>query len=170
MNTDAIGRENFPQICSSKEFAVELSHHCSWFSAVPDSVIKKVLPLLNPYFFAPRENHAIAMAFGARIAGARPCILMQNSGLGLALDAIVGLFNLYNQGLLLVVSNRGELGWEEIQHQDWGDITIPLIESAGLTIIDFNREGLPAIEKACRLVKQKNRAVVLLLHRGNLDE
>ena len=167
---DEKSRELFPQICTSLEFATELMRHRDWFSAIPDSVIKKVLPQLTPYFFMPRENHAIGMAFGARIAGKRPCALMQNSGLGLALDAILGLFNLYKQGLLLVVSNRGELDWEEIQHQDWGGITIPILEAAGLTVIDFDREGLPAVERACQLVEKENRVVVLLLHRGNLDE
>ncbi len=167
---DAKGRKSFPQVCLSGEFSAELNHYFDWFSAVPDSVIKKVLPQLNPYFFSPRENHAVGMAFGARIAGKRPCVLMQNSGLGLAMDAILGLFVLYKQGLLLVISNRGELEWEEIQHQDWGDVTIPILEAAAITVIDFGREGLPAIKKACQLVDEENRVVVVLLHRGNLDE
>ncbi len=170
MRFDSQGRRLFEQICTSSEFAVELMNYCDWFSAVPDSVIKKVIPVLTSYHFTPRENHAVGMAFGARIAGKYPCVLMQNSGIGLSLDAIFGLFMLYRQGLLLVVSNRGELEWEEIQHQDWGAITIPLLEAAGLTIIDFNREGLSAIEKACTLIEKENRVVVVLLHRGNLDE
>ncbi len=164
------GKKFFPQICLSKEFAAELTRYCDCFSAVPDSVIKQVLPRLTPFFFAPRENHAIGMAFGARLAGKRPCVLMQNSGLGLALDAILGLFVLYKQGVLLVVSNRGELAWEEAQHQDWGDITVPLLAAAGITTIDFAQQGLPAIKQACRMVENEHRVVALMLHRGNLDE
>jgi phosphonopyruvate decarboxylase len=157
-------------ICTSSNFATELMRHFDWFSSVPDSVIKQLIPALEPYFFAPRENHAVGMAFGAKIAGKMPCVLMQNSGLGLALDAIMGLFMLYKQGLLLIVSNRGELEWEEIQHRDWGRITIPILQAAGLTIMDFEREGPQSLAKASELIENDNKIVVLLLHRGNLDE
>ena len=101
-----------------KEFADLLQKECNWFSGVADSVFKKVFPLLDNFHFSPRENHAIGMSFGAKIAGAKPAVLIQNSGLGLSLDAILGTFTLYNQGFILVVSNRGTLDWEEIQHQD----------------------------------------------------
>ncbi len=166
---DEKGRPLADQVCTALEFAQKLMRHCDWFSAVPDSVIKKVLPELSPYHFAPRENHAVGMAFGARLGGKSPCVLLQNSGLGLCLDALLGLFVLYGQGLLLVVSNRGELKWEEIQHQDWGRLTLPLLESLGFPVIDFERLGLAGIGRAAHLA-QEGKIAILILHRGNLDE
>jgi sulfopyruvate decarboxylase TPP-binding subunit len=170
MRQDAQGRPLYPQVCTSAAFADQLKLHCDWFSAVPDSVIKRVLPLLTPYQFAPRENHAVGAAFGAAIAGKRPCVLLQNSGLGLALDALLGLFRLYGQGLLLVVSNRGELAWEEVQHQDWGVITPPLLKATGFPVFDFEEGGLPSIDSAARAAFEEGEIAVVLLHRGNLDE
>jgi sulfopyruvate decarboxylase subunit alpha len=170
MPVDARGREIYPQIADSESFAAELQCHCDWFSAVPDSVIRGVLPHLSNCEFAPRENHAVAMAFGARIAGKKPCLLMQNSGLGLAFDALLGLFGLYQQGLLLVVSNRGELDWEEVQHQDWGDLTLPLLQQTDWPLIDYQQEGLAGIGRAAQLAFEQQQIAVLVLHRGNLDE
>jgi sulfopyruvate decarboxylase subunit alpha len=170
MRQDAQGRPLHAQVCTSAGFADQLLHSCDWFSAVPDSVIQKILPLLTPYQFAPRENHAVGAAFGAAIAGKRPCVLMQNSGLGLALDALLGLFRLYSRGLLLVVSNRGELAWEEVQHQDWGSLTPPVLAATGFPVFDFEEGGLPSIDSAARAAFEHGEITVVLLHRGNLDE
>ena len=167
---DAKGRPLFDQVTTSSEFAMALMEYFDWFSGVPDSVFKNVLPLLQPQQFAARENHAVGAAFGASIGGKRPCVLMQNSGLGLSLDAIFGLFELYHQGLLLVVSNRGELAWEEVQHQDWGRLTLPLLRATNFTVIDFQEHGVAAIAEAAHIIKTQQRIVVLLIHRGNLDE
>jgi sulfopyruvate decarboxylase subunit alpha len=167
---DTRGRPLHARIADSQRFAEVLMQQCDWFSGVPDSVIRKVLPRLTPYHFAPRENHAIGMAFGAAIAGKRPCVLMQNSGLGLALDALLGLFGLYRQGLLLIISNRGELPWEEIQHHDWGRITLPLLQQTGWPLIDYQREGLSGLKRAARLATDEKQIAVMMVHRGNLDE
>ena len=106
-------RPLYPQMYEGAEFAAKLMSVCDWFSGVPDSVMQQVIPHLRPYQFAPRENHAVAMAFGARVGGRRPCVLLQNSGLGLCGDALYGLQHLYGLGMVVVVVARGELAWEE---------------------------------------------------------
>ena len=170
MRLDNLGREFFDQKAAAASFAADLERHCNWITSVPDSVFKRVLPALNNWHFAPRENHAVAMAFGARLAGRRPAVLLQNSGIGLCLDALLGTFFLYRQGLLLVVSDRGVLSWEEIQHHDWGRITIPILAAAGIPCISFDLEGLEGLERAARMAWDKNQVVALLIQRGNLDE
>ncbi len=170
MRLDEKGRALFPQVEDSEHFTACLERQCDWFSAIPDSVIRKVIPCLKKYHFAARENHAVAQAFGASMAGAKPCVLMQNSGLGLSLDALLGLFGLYQRGLLLVVSNRGELPWEEVQHQDWGKLTLPILQGLGWTIVDYQEEGLQGLERAAKLAFSEQKIVVVMLHRGNLDE
>lgn len=170
MRLDDKGRQIFPLICNSRQFSRELNKYFDWYSGVPDSVLKKTQACLEEFYFSSRENHAVAMAFGARIGGKKPCLLIQNSGLGLAIDALLGLFRLYGQGLVLVVSNRGELEWEEVQHQDWGEITLPLLQSLRVPVIDFGDIGLGSLKKASDLAYEQNEIVVLNVHRGNLDE
>ena len=170
MRHDGIGRELFEQKMTAEEFAVALARQCDWFSAVPDSIFRRVLPALPEWHFAPRENTAVAMAFGALLGGKRPAVLMQNSGLGLCLDALLGTFRLYDQGLLLILSNRGVLPWEEVQHQDWGRITVDLLTAARIPQVEFDLEGLAGLERAALKVATEKTIVALLLQRGNLDE
>jgi sulfopyruvate decarboxylase TPP-binding subunit len=169
MRHDAKGRDIFDQKASAGDFARALEGHCNWFSAVPDSVFRKVLPELREWHLATRENHAVGMAFGAKLGGLRPALLIQNSGLGLSIDALLGTFSLYGQGLLLVVSNRGVLSWEEIQHQDWGKVTKPLLSALGIPMISFDEDGLEGLTRAALLAKE-NKVVALIVERGNIDE
>jgi sulfopyruvate decarboxylase subunit alpha len=154
----------------ARTFATALTRHADWFSGVPDSVFRLVIPALPDWQFASRENHAVAMAFGARLGGRRPAVLMQNSGLGLSLDALLGTFSLHGQGLLLVISNRGTLGWEEIQHQDWGACTRALLGALQIPVHEFDGGGLTALSQAADQVESEQCVVALLLERGNLDE
>lgn len=168
---DNKGRKLFNLVCTVDEFINELNKYFNWYTSVPDSMFKLLIPKLNPYYFSSRENHCISMAFGAKIGGKSPCVFMQNSGLGLSLDAIIGLFKLYKIGLVVFISNRGELEWEEIQHQDWGRITLPILNSIkDVNIIDFERNGLKSIEMAYNIAVKLNRVVFILMHRGNLNE
>jgi sulfopyruvate decarboxylase alpha subunit len=57
-----------------------------------------------------REEECIGYASGQRIAGQRPVVLMQSSGLGNALNALGSLAVPYRLGLPLVISMRGTLG------------------------------------------------------------
>ena len=170
MREDVSGRLLYNQVCDAAAFAHELNAHFEFITCVPDSIYKQVLPHLTEWELAPRENHAVSMAFGARIAGKSVAILMQNSGLGLALDSIFGTFELYGQGCLVVVSNRGQLPWEEIQHQHWGDITEDLLESSRIKVVKFHEVGLAGIGKIAQKLSKENTIIALTLQRGNLNE
>jgi phosphonopyruvate decarboxylase len=170
MRLDDKGRPIHDLKADAREFARALARHADWFSGVPDSVFKRVIPALPNWQFASRENHAVGMAFGAWLGGRRPAVLMQNSGLGLSLDALMGTFGLHRQGLLLVVSNRGTLGWEEIQHQDWGACTRALLAAVNIPVHAVDELGLVAVDAAARQAEVEGRVVAVLLERGNLDE
>lgn len=170
MVTDKKGREVYPLVCTNEELYAELSKYFDWYSTIADSCFKKVIPKLTPHYFASRENHLVSMAFGASIASKAPLLMMQNSGLGLCLDALIGTFELYEKGCVIFLSNRGELKWEEIQHEYWGRVTMPLLQSMGFTTIDFQKLGLDSIRLAHELSTRENKIVFIIVHRGNLDE
>jgi sulfopyruvate decarboxylase subunit alpha len=170
MRKDHKGRSINNQIATSDDFAEKLSEFCDFFTGVPDSVLAKTQSFLSNFVFSARENHAIAMSFGSLLGGKKPCVLIQNTGLGLSIDSILGLYELYQKGLFIIVSNRGELDWEEIQHQEWGNVTIPLIKTLGFNLIEFDKIGLDAVKLAHDSAYVENRITVLLVRRGNLDE
>ena len=163
-------KEKFPHVMNSDEFVSKLTSNANWFSGVPDSVFKKIFPKLDPFYLASRENHSVAMGFGASLAGMKPAILIQNSGLGLSLDVLFGLHQLYGVGILLIISNRGELDWEEIQHKLWGERTLDLLKLCEVTIFDFGKLGPDAIEKAANIAFNEHKISAVIIHRGNIDE
>jgi len=81
---------------------------------VPDTRLQPILARLADNGIClrslTREEECVGYAAGQRIAGQRPVVLMQNSGLGNALNAIGSLAVPYRLGLPLVVSMRGTLG------------------------------------------------------------
>ncbi len=54
-----------------------------------------------------REEEGVGIAAGAVLAGKKPLILMQNSGLGNSINAIMSLTSLYRLPLFLLMSHRG---------------------------------------------------------------
>lgn len=168
MTTDT--REYFPRIAELDEIAASVNSTFSWVGGIPDSCFKALIPRLDNWALTTRENHALAMAFGVRLGGGKPALMIQNSGLGLMADAFFGLQELYGLGLVAIVSNRGELDWEEPQHQEWGDKTQDFLDVLGFQTLDFGTDGVSVFKKAADIAFTQEKSVAVLVHRGNIDE
>ncbi len=104
-----------------------------FFCGVPCSLLKGLVSLLErdgtvPYVSATREDSALGMAAGACFGGKRPMVLMQNSGLGVSVNALASLHTLYEIPVLLVISWRGQSKSDAPEHWMMGDITAPLLD------------------------------------------
>lgn len=85
------------------------------------------------YVVANNEGEAVAIAAGMYLAGDRPVVMMQNSGLGNAVNPLTSLCHPMRIPLLLMVTWRGEPGRpDEPQHRLMGRITPPLLELMGI--------------------------------------
>ena len=67
-----------------------------FFTGVPCSIFEAVISALErdptiTYVPAVREDTAVGLATGAHMAGRRPMVLMQNSGLGVCMNALTSL-------------------------------------------------------------------------------
>lgn len=161
---------------TSKQFLDELiNHRIDFFCGVPDSVIRKLIELIPEtgisYVSATCEDVAVGVCVGAYLAGKKPCLLMQNSGLGNASDAIVTLNTLYKIPFLFVISWRGFDGCDEVQHLDWGGITLPFLDTIGLPYMLISENNYKEnINKAMSMINNQNISVALIVRRGYLDE
>jgi phosphonopyruvate decarboxylase len=104
-----------------------------FFTGVPCSMIGGLIAALEahprlPYVPAVREDVAVGMAAGAWLAGRRPMVLMQNSGLGTSLNALVSLSLMYRLPTLLLVTWRGHAGKDAPEHLVMGEISPSLLE------------------------------------------
>ena len=80
----------------------------------------------------PREDNAVGLAAGAELAGARPVVLMQNSGLGQSVNALASLVVPYGIRVLFVVSLRGQHPDMTPENAAMGRLTQPVLDVLGL--------------------------------------
>jgi sulfopyruvate decarboxylase subunit alpha len=57
-----------------------------------------------------KEDEGIGLCAGAFMGGARPCILMQNTALGVVVNTLATLIQFYQIPLPMLISYRGEVG------------------------------------------------------------
>src|SRR5919201_1788810 len=96
-------------------------HGYNFFTGVPCSLFEGVTQILDAeprygYISAVREDAALALAAGAYLGGRQPVVFMQNSGLGVSVNAIVSLNQIYDIPALLVVTWRGRGGHDAPEH------------------------------------------------------
>ena len=103
----------------------------NFFVGVPDSALKdfqneiQTSPFEN--VIATNEGQAVAIAFGAELAGKRACVYMQNSGLGNAINPLTSLCLPFDIKPLLVVGHRHTLP----QHRIMGEVDQSILDIIG---------------------------------------
>lgn len=104
----------------------------NFFTGVPDSILGGIIAeLMNRRLYTPavREDEAVGMAAGAYMAGKIPAVLMQNSGLGTSLNALISLNVIYRQPCVLIVSWRGQGGKDAPEHLVMGEVMPRLLDT-----------------------------------------
>ncbi len=148
-------------------------------SAVPCSVIRGIIETLEEdddvrYIPMNREDNLISWAAGVYLSGSTPFVMMQNSGLGNAVDALITLPMLYRMPLVILVTWRGFEKKDEVQHWAWGEVQNPLLDAIGVPYIVLDGSDKRIEEDFKRGVDEAKRSrgpVVLLLKRGGyIDE
>ena len=144
-------------------------HRFDFFTGVPCSLVEDVIAVLEqgsavPYVAAVREDAAMGLAAGAWFAGRRPCVLMQNSGLGTSLNALASLSLMYGLPALVLVTWRGHEGKDAPEHILTGAITPPLLELLGMPYRVLSAETAAAdIAWAVREMDARMQPVAILV-------
>lgn len=163
-------------VISAEAFvAVARRHGIDFFSGVPCSYLK---PLINcvidsehvTYVPATNEGDAVALASGARLGGRGSLVMLQNSGLGNAVNPLTSLNAIFEIPVLLVVTVRGEPGGpaDEPQHRLMGQITGRTLDLLGIAW-----EWLPeeegdldaCLERACTHMSSNGMPRALLVRK-----
>ena len=102
-----------------------------FFAGVPCSLVGPVIAELQRrgiYLGETREDAALGVAAGAYLGGRRPVVVMQNSGLGVSLNALGSLHVLYEMPVLLLVTWRGFQGKDAPEHLVMGAVLPGLLD------------------------------------------
>jgi sulfopyruvate decarboxylase subunit alpha len=141
-----------------------------FFTGVPCSLVGSVIAELERrrlYRGETREDAALGVAAGAYLGGRRPMVVMQNSGLGVSLNALGSLHILYRIPVLLLVTWRGYLGKDAPEHLVMGEVLPGLLELFGIP------HRVPTVESAggdvdwaVQLLRETRKPVALVVRPG----
>ena len=106
-----------------------------FFTGVPCSLVGPVIAELERraiYHGETREDAALGVCAGAYMAGRLPLVVMQNSGLGVSLNALGSLHLMYEMPVLVLVTWRGFEGNDAPEHLVMGDVMPRLLDLFGI--------------------------------------
>ncbi len=146
-----------------------------FFTGVPCSILKGVINYLSedpdiPYIPATREDEAIGIATGAYLAGKKPVVLMQNSGLGNSIGTLASLVLLYEIPLLLLISWRGYQGKDAPEHLIMGKSAIKLLDDIGMPTWVLSKEKAEeTISDAVKIMEERSLPTAIIVRRGVIE-
>ena len=129
-----------------------------FFVGVPCSLVGPVIAELERrgvYLPETREDAALGVAAGANLAGRLPVVVMQNSGLGVSLNALASLHLLYRIPCLLLITWRGFEGRDAPEHLIMGEKMGGLLDLFG---IPYRTLGEARVEADAEWAAERVRA------------
>lgn len=145
------------------------------YAGVPCSLAKAFLEILEReraarWVPAVREDVAVGVAAGASLAGRKAVVVMQNSGLGVCLNALASLNAIYRIPALLLVTWRGEGGADAPEHVVMGEITEPILDLARVPSLVLEADRLEEqVLEADGIAMRSQCPVALLVRKGVLS-
>jgi len=113
-----------------------------------------------------REEEGVGIAAGAFLGGMKPALLMQNSGLGNSINALLSLTRLYKFPLPLIISQRGGKGEKVLAQMPMGKATPNLLKAARIDYVRIkSREDLIKMRRMIHKAFGNSRATAILLLR-----
>ena len=141
-----------------------------FFTGVPCSLVAPViaeLELRRLYLPETREDAALGVAAGAYLGGRLPVVVMQNSGLGVSLNALGSLHVLYRIPVLILVTWRGYQGADAPEHLVMGRVMPALLDLFGIA---HRAPGTDELEKdlawAAATLRETRSPVALVARPG----
>jgi len=147
----------------------------NFFTGVADSLVASLIEGLGRdeagYIPAVREDLAVGLASGAYLSGRRPCVLMQNSGLGYCLNALTSLNLIYKIPVLMIVGYRGYQGKDAPEHWVMGRHCRGLLEQVGIPVLEpgSSEELVGSISEASRIMRRDRIPAAILIRPGILS-
>ncbi|WP_067461032.1 phosphonopyruvate decarboxylase [Actinomadura macra] len=130
----------------------------------------------DAYVPAANEGAALAIAAGAVLAGGRPYVMLQNSGLGNLVNPLTSLVQTYGLPVLTFVSLRGwpDPSTDEPQHEVMGPATRAVLEALGapcqILRADCTDDGFREILANAAKELDARRAPFVLVERGAIGK
>lgn len=156
------------------------SQNIKFFCGVPDSVLKNFTNIIDAdrslkNIVSTNEGSAIALGVGYNLSKKLvPCIYLQNSGLGNAINPLISIANkkVYSVPMLLIIGWRGATGQkDEPQHEVQGKITLKILDLLKIKYIVLNKDyDLKKISTLLKIAKKNKEIVALIIKNKTLSK
>lgn len=114
-----------------------------------------------------REEEGVGVCAGASLGGARPALLMQNSGLGNSINALLSLHRVYELPLFVLIGLRGGPDEDIVAQVPMGRATPDLLAVADIDHVVVPEEaGLGAIGDLAERAFDREAVTAVLLTEG----
>ena len=117
----------------------------NFYLSVPCKLLANMIEILEEdksiyYSSVPREEEGMGICAGAYLGRKLPCIMMQNTGLGNSVNAIVSLLQLYNLPVIFLVSYRGTPGEQVSAQGGMAKITKEILDTLKIPTLHCSTE------------------------------
>ncbi|MFH1779164.1 MAG: sulfopyruvate decarboxylase subunit alpha [Candidatus Omnitrophota bacterium] len=141
-----------------------------FFTGVPCSILAGIIEALDKdYTPSVREDTAIGLATGAYLGGKKPCVLMQNSGLGYSLNVLSSLNLIYDIPVLLLVSYRGFKGKDAPEHLVMGRHCVELTATFEIPTKVCEKENLKDTLREANQYIERGKPYCLFIKEDTLE-
>ena len=86
-----------------------------------------------------KEDEGMGLCAGAYMGGKRPCIIMQNTAIGVTINTLATLIQYYNIPLPMLISYRGEIGERVACQVEMAVHTKSLLEQMSIQTYHFHK-------------------------------
>ncbi len=147
--------------------AILKKHGIDFTASLPCEKIKTLLEMAArdfPHLPLTREEEGVGICAGAALAGKRPVMFVQSSGIGNMINALLSLTQFYELPLAIFVSQRG-VYQEKIEAQfPMGQRLPAILSGAGITYTEIkNIRDISAVDRELAEVFGKNRIHAFLM-------
>ena len=117
-----------------------------FYLSVPCKLLANMIDILEKdnevyYSSVPREEEGMGICAGAYLGGKFPCIMMQNTGIGNSVNAIVSLLQLYNLPIVFLISYRGTPGEQVGAQGGMAKITEDILHTLRIPMLHCSSEN-----------------------------
>jgi sulfopyruvate decarboxylase alpha subunit len=135
-------KEQISTNVDQKLVAILLQHRIEPILSLPCNMLSGILQEIGhhplQHIQVCREEEGVGIAAGAALAGKRPLLLMQNSGLGNSINALMSLTSFYKLPLFILMSHRGGRGEKIAAQMPMGYAAPRLLETLGIPYLTIS--------------------------------
>ena len=143
---------------------------CDFFTGVPDTILAGIIDVLGERrLFTPavREDEALTVAAGAFLGGKIPVVLMENSGLGKAMNVLMSLNLIYTIPCVMIISWRGFEGKDGSEHLVMGQTMPQLLDTVRIPHRTLSEKTMPEdLQWTAKTFMEQRIPVALFVKKG----